>query len=131
MIRYTLCIFDLAMKKLIFFFCFLIAIIHPHITYSKGVLNTHDFKISQKQSIPIQNFILADISYNDDYLISEADDDIDEAVRKNISLNKANSKTVSFIIEDYSLLFLNKIWSNKYLYYLHSPLFIFISVFRL
>jgi len=131
LIKYTLRIFDPAMKKLIFFFCFAIGIINPHITYSKGIMNTHDFKISQKQSIPIQNLILADISYNDNYLISEADDDINEAVRKNIFLNKANSKTVPFIIEDYSLLFLNKIWSNKFLFYLHSPLFIFISVFRL
>jgi hypothetical protein len=119
------------MKKFIFFFCFAIGIINPHSTYSKGIINTHDFKISQKQSIPIQNLILADISYNENYLISEADDDINEAVRKNIFLNKANSKTVPFIIEDYSLLFLNKIRSNKFIYYLHSPLFIFISVFRL
>jgi len=119
------------MKKLIFFFCFAFAIFHPNITYSKGIIHTHDFKISQKQNIAIQNFIQADLFFNDDYIISEADDDINDAVRKTLSLNKAHSKTISFVVEHYSATFLNKIWSNKYLFFLHSPLFIFISVFRL
>jgi len=103
----------------------------PSASFAKGSLHLHELNISQKQTIPNQNLIQEDIFLDNDYLISEAEDDMNDAVRKNISLNKNNSKTVPFIIEDYSLLFLNKIWSNKFLFYLHSPLFIFISVFRL
>jgi len=119
------------MKKLIFFFCFAIGIINPHSTYSKGTMNTHEFKISQKQSIPIQNLIEADISFNDNYFASEADDDINDFERKLIALQKTSSKNISSIVDYYSATFLSKIWSNKYLFYLHSPLFIFISAFRL
>jgi hypothetical protein len=117
------------MKKLIFFF--LVAIIHPHITYSKGVMHTNDFKISQKQNIPIQNFIQSDISFDDKYFVSEAEDDINDSERKSYLLQKTPSKTISFIVEYYSATLFKKAWSNKSLFYLHSSLFIFISVFRL
>ena len=119
------------MKKLIFFFYFAIGIINPPITYSKGVMHSNDFKISQKQNIPIQNFIQSDISFNDNYFVSEAEDDINDTERKLLALQKTSSKSISFILDYYSATLLNKIWSNKYLFYLHSPLFIFISVFRL
>lgn len=119
------------MKKLIFFFCFLVAIIHPHITYSKGVMHTNDFKISQKQNIPIQKFIQSDISFNDNYFVSDAEDDINDSERKSFLLQKTPPKNISFLVEYYSSILFKKAWSNKYLFYLHSPLFIFISVFRL
>ena len=119
------------MKKFIFFFCFLVAIIQPHITYSKGVMHINDFKISQKQNIPIQNFIQSDISFNDNYFVSEAEDDINDSERKSFLLQKTPSKTIAFIVEYYSSTLFEKAWSNKYLFYLHIPLFIFISVFRL
>ena len=119
------------MKKLIFFFCFLIAIAQPHINYSQGAMHTNDFKINQKQSISIQNFIEANLSFNDNYFASEAEDDINDSERKSSLLQKTSSKTISFIVEYYSSTLFKKAWSNKYLFYLHSPLFIFISVFRL
>jgi hypothetical protein len=119
------------MKKLIFFFCFLVAIIQPHITYSKGLIHTHDFKISQKQSIPIQNLIQEDLFFNNDYIATEAEDDINDSERKSFLLQKTPSKTISFIVEYYSSTLFKKACSNKHLFYLHSPLFIFISVFRL
>ena len=119
------------MKKILFFFCFALVIILPSFSFAEGINTLPNFHISQKQTISIQHIIQADLFFNDDYIISEADDDINDAVRKTLSLNKAHSKTISLVVEHYSATFLNKIWSNKYLFFLHSPLFIFISVFRL
>jgi hypothetical protein len=103
----------------------------PSFSFAEGMNTLPNFHISQKQNIPIQNFIQSDISFNDNYFVSEAEDDINDSERKSFLLQKTPSKTISFIVEYYSSTLFKKAWSNKYLFYLHSPLFIFISVFRL
>jgi hypothetical protein len=119
------------MKKFILFFCFILAIMLPSASFAKGSIHLHELNISQKQTIPNQNLIQEDIFLDNDYLISEAEDDMNDAVRKTFSFTKTSTKTISFKVEYYSAKFLNKAWSNKYFYNLNSSLFIFFSVFRL
>jgi hypothetical protein len=86
------------MKKICFFFCFTLVIILPTFSFAEGINTLPNFHISQKQNIAIQNIIQDNLFFNDDYIISEADDDINDAVRKILSLNKTHSKTISFVV---------------------------------
>jgi hypothetical protein len=119
------------MKKVVFFFCFVLVITLPNSSFGKKMNTLSKFHISQNKTNSTKSFIQENNFYNDDYLIGEADEDINENERKSFSLQKANFKTFSFKAENYIATIFKKNWSNKYFFHLHHSLFIFISVFRL
>ena len=106
-------------------------IILPSFAFAEGLNTKHDHKINQKQTISIQSLVKDNAFINDDYLIGEADDDLNDTERKSFSIQKVFIKTISFVAENYIDTIFKKNWSNKYFYQLHSSLFIFLGVIRL
>lgn len=136
------------MKKLIFFTCLVFAIVSPKSIFSKGVNPTMimsmtssmkpsmrsstDCSIQPKKIISIQNLINANIFFNENYTIFDADDDITDAERKFIPPSQKNTaNTISYLKEGYSTKLPKKFGSKKNFYFLKSTLLIFISVFRI
>ena len=136
------------MKKLIFFICLVFAIVSPKSIFSKGVnpsmimsmtssmkasmRSSTDCSIQPKKIISIQNLINANIFFNENYTIFDADDDITDAERKFIPPSQKNSTSIiSYLNEGYSTKLPNKFGSKKNFYFLKSTLLILISVFRI
>ena len=136
------------MKKLIFFICLVFAIVSPKSIFSKGVnpsmimsmtssmkasmRSSADCTIQPKKIISIQNLINANIFFNENYTIFDADDDITDAERKFISPSqKNNANTISYLKEGYSTKLPTKFSSKKNFYFFKSMLIIFISIFRI
>ena len=136
------------MKKLIFFICLVFAIVSPKSIFSKGVnpsmimsmtssmkasmRSSADCTIQPKKIISIQNLINANIFFNENYTIFDADDDINDAERKFIPSSQKNSTNIiSYLKEFHNPKLPKKFISNKNYFYLKNTLFIFISVFRI
>ena len=136
------------MKKLVFFICLVFAIVSPKSIFSKGVNPTMiksmksslkssmrssaDCSIQAKKIISIQNLINANIFFNENYTIFDADDDITDAERKFISPSQKNTaNTISYLKEGYSTKLPTKFSSKKNFYFFKSTLLIFISIFRI
>ena len=93
---------------------------------------TETGQIIQKQTISIHNNIKKDLSNNETYLVSDADDDINDAERKFISPSQKNTaNTISYLKEGYSTKLPTKFSSKKNFYFFKSTLLIFISIFRI
>lgn len=119
------------MKKVVFFFCFVLVITLPNSSFGKKINTVSKFQTSQNQTVSVPSLLQENSFPNDDFLMGEADEDINETERKNFTLQKANFKTFSFIVENYIDVIFKKNWSKKYFFHLHNSLFIFLSVFRL
>ena len=120
------------MKKLFFFICFLLILVGPGINFTNYLSQIKHFSFIQKQTISIHNNFKKDLSNNETYLVSDADDDINDAERKFIPSSQKNSTNIiSYLKEFHNPKLPKKFISNKNYFYLKNTLFIFISVFRI
>lgn len=119
------------MKKLLFFICFAYVILYPSFMLAEVTKQVPPINLSYKKNLHINHIIKSVITFNENYIFSDIDDEIGNSERKSSISQKTVLNTLSL-----SKIFISgglpkKFRYVKNLFFDNSPLFIFISSFRL
>ncbi|MEI6190610.1 MAG: hypothetical protein WCP61_09340 [Chitinophagia bacterium] len=119
------------MKMSIYLLSMLLAIIAPTLSHAKIAKSGNSNKISHIQKDLVHSFSQSEKMNLNDYLTEVTDDDINDAQRKNVLLQKGNLNSISFLAHSVNLWLFKTNWTTQYFFQLHSSLFIFLKVFRI
>jgi hypothetical protein len=120
------------MKLIVYCFSFLLALFFPTNPNAQDVSLHNSISIHYYNNSPLEIYSQSNNPLLDDHCIIAEDDDFSESERKEAAISKTILSSSPFKIGNTALdVQLKHLWSSLPNYFLHSSLFIFISVFRL